>query len=148
MTKAFNKRYWITQDLAEDLTQLANSMYSKDDPATEIMNPKPLLEILGLRKPLTMEQKLERLFRGPRGLIQQMYDQGEETPEEMNDLDIDDDIEPLSPYEYQIMREETNLYRQQYGQEDVVVAKKTSEGTKPDVQENASVARSPEASGT
>lgn len=103
---AFNQRYWISKELAEDLTKLASSMYDPNDPAREINNPKPLLEILGIRKPLSMEEKLERLFRGPRGLIQQMYEQGEETPEEMNDLDIEDDVEPLSPYEYQVMVEE------------------------------------------
>lgn len=102
----FNNRYWITKDLAKDLTKLTSAKYDPANPAMEVNNPKPLLEILGLKKPLSMEQKLERLFRGPRGLIQQMYEQGEETPEEMNDLDIPDDIEPISPFEYHVMVEE------------------------------------------
>lgn len=106
MTIEFQKRYWITKKQAKDLTKLASSMYDKDDPAVEINNPKPLLERLGIQKPLTMEQKLDRLFRGPRGIIQTMYEQGEETPEEMNDLQIEDDVEPVSPYEFKIMEEE------------------------------------------
>ena len=106
----FHKRYWITKELADDLTKITTSRYDPDDPAKEINNPKPILELLGFKKPLTMEEKLERLFRGPRGLVQQMYEQGEETPEEMNDLEMNDDIEPLSPYEYQVMQEETEQF--------------------------------------
>lgn len=107
MSIEHKKRYWITKELADDLTKLSQAMYDENNPAKEILNPKPLFEALGIRKPLSMEEKLERLFRGPRGLIEQMSAQGEETPEEMNDLDIEDDIEPLSPHEYKIMQEET-----------------------------------------
>lgn len=107
MGKEFHKRYYITEKLAKDLTKLASAMYDEKHPESEINNPKPLFEALGIKKPLSMEEKLDRLFRGPRGLIQQMYEQGEETPEEMNDLDIDDDIEPVSPYEYHVMQDET-----------------------------------------
>lgn len=104
MTQEFNKRYYITKRLAKDLTKLASAMYDPDDPAREINNPKPLFEALGIRKPLSMQEKLERLFKGPRGLIEQMYQQGEERPEDFNDLHIEDDIEPLSPYEFEMMK--------------------------------------------
>jgi hypothetical protein len=109
MTQEFNKRYFITKELAEDLTKLSHSMYDPEDPAREINNPKPFLEILGLKKPLSMQEKLERLFRGPRGLIEQLKSQGEETPEEMNDFEMHDDIDPLSPYELTVMEEENEL---------------------------------------
>ena len=103
----FPSRYYISKKLANDLTKLASAMYDPEHPEREINNPKPLLEVLGIRKPLSMQEKLERLFEGPRGLIQQMYEQGEETPEEMNDLYIGEDDEPISPYEYHVMQEET-----------------------------------------
>lgn len=106
MGKEFNKRYFITPELAGDLCNLANCMYAQNHPEAEINNPKPLFEALGLKKPLSMQEKLDRLFKGPQGLIDQMYDQGEETPEEMADLDIPDNIEPLSPHEYIEMQPE------------------------------------------
>jgi hypothetical protein len=105
MTAEFHKRYYIDKKLAKDLTKLASCMYDPNDPAKEINNPKPLFEALGLKKPMSMQEKIERLFRGPRGLIEQMYEQGEERPEEMFDFGPDDDdIEPLTPYEYAVMR--------------------------------------------
>jgi hypothetical protein len=107
MGKEFHKRYFISKELAKDLTKLSTAMYAESHPEAEINNPKPLFEALGIRKPLSMQEKLDRLFRGPRGLIEQMYEQGEETPEDFNDLDIpDDDVEPISPYEYHVMQEE------------------------------------------
>lgn len=100
------KSYWITKELAKDLTKLASAMYAEKHPEAEINNPKPLFEALGIKKPMSMEQKLDRLFAGPRGLIEQMYDQGEETPDDFNDFNIPDDIEPISPYEFQEMQPE------------------------------------------
>lgn len=109
MTAEFHKRYYISKKLAKDLTKLASCMYDPSDPAREINNPKPLFEALGIKKPLSMQERIERLFKGPRGLIQQMYEQGEETPEEMFDFGPeDDDIEPLSPYEYAEMKADYN----------------------------------------
>lgn len=107
MGKEFHNRYYITKKLADDLTQLSSAMYAESHPEAEINNPKPLFEALGIKKPLSMQEKLDRLFRGPKGLIEQMYEQGEETPEEMNDLTIEDDVDPISPYEFHIMEEET-----------------------------------------
>jgi hypothetical protein len=107
MSHEFHKRYYISKKLAKDLTKLTSAMYDPEDPAREINNPKPLFEALGIRKPLSMQEKLERLFRGPRGLIEQMYEQGEERPDEMFDFgEEDDDIEPISPYEATVMVEE------------------------------------------
>lgn len=104
------KNYWITKDLAKDLTALAHAMYAESNPGVEVNNPKPLMEILGLKKPLSMQEKLDRLFMRPGGLIEQMYEQGEETPEDFDDFDIpDDDIEPISPYEYHDMQPEIPL---------------------------------------
>lgn len=99
MPNEFKKRYWITKKQAADLTKLASAMYSESHPELEINNPKPLFEALGIKKPLSMEQKLDRLFKGPDGIIQQMYEQGEETPEDFNDFEMYDDIDPVSPYE-------------------------------------------------
>lgn len=100
----FNQRYWITKELASDLTELADTMYDPDDPAREVNNPKPLLERLGLKKPLSMQQKLERLFQKHR-LEEQMMAQGEESPEEMADFHIqDEDQMPISPYEELLMQ--------------------------------------------
>lgn len=112
MTDAFNKRYWITKKQAKELEKLASCMYDPDDPAREINNPKPLFEVLGLKKPMTMQERIEKLFQGPRGLIEQMYRQGEERPEEMFDFGPeDDDIEPLSPYEYADMCADNEVQR-------------------------------------
>ena len=52
MTLEFQKRYYITKKTAKDLTELASCMYDRDNPAVEINNPKPLLERLGITKPL------------------------------------------------------------------------------------------------
>lgn len=111
--KNFHNRYYISKDLAKDLTKLASAMFDKEKPHAEINNPKPILERLGIVKPKSMQEKIERLFEGPRGLIQQMYEQGEETPDEMNDFFIpgEEEGEPLSPYEYQVMQEETLRHR-------------------------------------
>lgn len=103
----FHDRYYITKETAKDLEKLMSSKYDKKHPALEILNPKPLFVALGIKKPKSMQERLEALFRGPRGIIQQMVEQGEETPEEMNDLDIQEDIEPISPHEMHVMQEES-----------------------------------------
>lgn len=102
------ENYWLTKEMAEDLTKLTKSVYDPEDPAREIPSPKPILEVLGIKRPKSMQEKIERLFERPGGIIDQMSLQGEETPEEMNDFEIYDDIEPISPYEMVEMSPDPN----------------------------------------
>lgn len=85
---------YITKELLEDLTQLTTGMLNEK--GQEMFNPKPMF--VELEKPaLSMKDQIRRIIKLE--LSEQVMAQGGESFEEANDFDVDEDPEPMSPYE-------------------------------------------------
>lgn len=92
----------ITEDLLSDLTALATAYL--DPKGREIPNPKPLVLHTKLNRPLTLQEQIERVFKGR--LSDQAQRQGYETLEESQDFDMDDDFDRFDESIYQVIDEE------------------------------------------
>lgn len=77
-----------------------------DERGREIPDPRPLEMPAGLTRPPTIEEQIQRYVRG--ALSRMASEQGAETFEEADDLDLDDDEADdfLTPYEVHVMAAE------------------------------------------
>lgn len=66
----------------------------------EVMDPKPLFEKIGFKKPPSMEQKIQQMLSAQR--IQMQEEMGIDPEEELN-FEIDEDPDMLSPYEAEVL---------------------------------------------
>lgn len=94
----------IDQKLYSEFAKLTRSML--DEKGHEVPNPKPTDLDVGLRPP-SLQEQIQRLVRTE--LSKQVQDQGAETFEEANDLDVPEDDDPISPYVIHDMQEEEPL---------------------------------------
>lgn len=97
----------ITPELLETLKGLSQSML--DEFGRELPNPQPLFVEVTPGRRLTLQQKIQRLLRVE--LSRQMYDQGMESWEEANDLNIDDDVPVKFGKGYEIMEDEIPIMK-------------------------------------
>lgn len=96
----------------------------------EIMDPKPLFQKLGFKKPPTLEQKLQQYLAAQRQEMQEQL--GYDPKEEMN-FDIDDDPDMLSPYEAEVMvMEQEQLDTEAYAEDQRIREENSEDTTKPD----------------
>lgn len=76
-----------------------------NDKGQEVVDSTPLEIPLGMKRPPTMQEQIQRILAGERAQ-RYMQEHDLETPEEADDFDIDDDPEPVSQYEFHEMIEE------------------------------------------
>lgn len=91
----------VDGNLVEYLKTLTESAIGMD--GKEYPSPVKLSVNVG-DKPLSLRDQIRRILRTE--LSKQMQEQGAESFEEANDLDIEDDSEPISPYEFVDMEPE------------------------------------------
>lgn len=85
----------MTKDLYDELSKMVHSKH--DEKGREIPNPKPKIMNVSVRPP-SLQEQIQRLLRVE--LSRQVQDQGAETFDEANDLDVpEEDPMPLSGYE-------------------------------------------------
>lgn len=72
-------------------------MSRHDEFGKEHLDPTPVSVPAGWQRPPTMEELIRRHIR--QEMSRQAADQGEETFEEADDFEVDEDPDPLSPYE-------------------------------------------------
>lgn len=70
----------------------------------EYPDPTPVEMPLGFKRPPTLQEEIQRIVRIQ--LSQQAQAEGFETFEEANDFEMDEDPDPLSPYEVSEMAPE------------------------------------------
>lgn len=77
-----------------------------DERGREIPDPRPLEMPAGMSRPATIEEQIQRYVRG--ALSRMASEQGAETFEEADDLNVDDDEADdfLTPYEVHVMAAE------------------------------------------
>lgn len=69
----------------------------QDEKGREIPDPKPLELPIGFKRPESLAEQVQRLVRNQVSQYAAMH--GEETFEEADDFDIEDDVDPTTPYE-------------------------------------------------
>lgn len=87
----------ISRELYESCKKLTRAML--DDKGHELVNPLPIEIPLGLSKPMSLQERIQRILRTE--LSAQAMAQGHESFEESNDFDVDDGFEvgiDQSPY--------------------------------------------------
>lgn len=72
-------------------------MHTHDDRGREIPDPRPVEVPLNMKRPLTIQEEIQRFIRVEASLAAQAAEQ--ETFEEADDFDVGDDPEITSPYE-------------------------------------------------
>lgn len=87
----------ISKSLYEDLKKLRRAMI--DGSGRELHNPIPVAIPIGLNRPPTLQEQIQRVLR--QELSRQADAQGHETFDEADDFDVEDDdqINPISQYE-------------------------------------------------
>lgn len=65
----------------------------------EIPDPRPVSVPAGFQRPLSLQEEIKRFVRSE--LSRQAEDAGQESFEEADDFEVDEDPDPLSPYELQ-----------------------------------------------
>lgn len=70
----------------------------------EYPDPTPVEMPLGFKRPPTLQEEIQRLIRVQ--MSQAAQDSGMETFEEADDFEVDEDPDPLSPYEVMEMEPE------------------------------------------
>lgn len=90
----------------------------------EIPDPDPMVMPAGFRRPETLAEQVQRLVRTH--ISREAAEAGAETFEESEDFDVDDDMEPTTPYETffdpvlgkeltpQEFKHNEQIYRKQY----------------------------------
>lgn len=89
-----------------------------DENGNEINNPTPITIRTQLGKGESTDQRIKRILAGI--ISEQAAAQGHESIEEANDFNIDDDFDvnnPVTPYEMQLVHEETIQNTEQYAKE-------------------------------
>lgn len=90
------KSIYITKALADKVETLTHAFLTHD--GKEVLNPKPIAIPSGLKRPLTLQEQIQRLIKTE--MSTQVQAQGHETYEQANDFDVPDDLpEPASHYE-------------------------------------------------
>lgn len=84
----------------EELEELTVAIINE---GREYGNPKPV-RLTGTPKELTLQQQIERLVRVT--LAKKAVQEGFESEEEANDFEVDDDPDPITPYQVLDMVEE------------------------------------------
>lgn len=69
----------------------------QDEAGREIPDPNPMEVPLGMKRPATLAEQVQRLVRT--SLSEHARMQGLETFEEAEDLEVDEDFDPYTPYE-------------------------------------------------
>lgn len=69
----------------------------QDEHGREIPDPNPVEVPLGMKRPETLAEQVQRLVRTSVSAYAEMH--GEETFAEADDLEVDDDFDPSTPYE-------------------------------------------------
>lgn len=88
----------ITPELYEQLKSIRRAYL--DDDGKELLNPVPLHVHLGLKRPPTLREQIQRVLRSE--LSAQAASQGMETFAESQDFDVADEFDsplPITPYE-------------------------------------------------
>lgn len=68
-----------------------------DDRGREVPDPRPMQIPAGFKRPETLAEQVQRLVRTT--ISRRAQEEGFETFEESEDFDVDDDVDPSTPYE-------------------------------------------------
>lgn len=74
-----------------------NGVIRQDEKGREVPDPTPVEIPLGMKRPETLAEQVQRLVRRQVSEYAAMH--GHETFEEADDLEVDDDFDPSTPYE-------------------------------------------------
>jgi len=93
----------VAKETVEKLTKLRTAML--DGKGREILNPKPLAIPVGMTKPQSLREEIQKVLREEVG--RQAQEQGKESWEDANDFDVVDDFDTqLVESKYQLVEEE------------------------------------------
>lgn len=73
-------------------------MATFDEWGREVPDPRPVDIPAGMRRPLSLKEQIQQAIRNE--LSRRAAEDGEETFEEADDFEVDEDGEPVSPYEF------------------------------------------------
>jgi len=97
----------ITKDIFKHVTKLKTAYLNKD--GKEVGNPKPMVLPVGMQRPASLQEQIERVVR--QKMSQKQIDEGIETFEEANDFDVTDEFELAElKSNYDLLEDEYPVY--------------------------------------
>lgn len=88
----------LIEERPEDKARTPHGSPNITKDGREIPDPTPMAPPVGYKKQPSIFENMRKLIHDER-ILQQLRDQNQETFEEADDFDVDDEMDPTSPYE-------------------------------------------------
>ena len=128
------------ESIAKKVTHKAQQALRKafkvklDENGSEILDPKPLYQEVGFKKPPSIDQKIRQMVQAQ--MMQVRESMTEDEIEDENDFSDDENFDLVSPYEVEAMAEEFPIEVTESPSDAGVSGDSPTPTTTPDGQEN------------